>query len=263
MKNALKSLLLLSLLALSHLAFADDSSLTKVLTKKELSVGFCAAYPPFESRNAKTGEFEGFDIDLGRAIAEKLGVTVKLNDAEWQGLIPSLNKGDFDVLITGMLRTPKREESVDFTDAYYQLRDIFVVRKENTSIKSAADLKDKVIGVQLGTASEEKAIKAEQRYQFAELRRFNYNPEAFLDLEHGRIDAVIVGLPYAINALKAAPDLRIVANIDDEVSDISIVTKKGEQALNHKINEILSQMKQSGELQRLEQKWFSVSGDHK
>ncbi|MCG8707834.1 amino acid ABC transporter substrate-binding protein [Brenneria sp. 4F2] len=247
------------LLFLSHSLFAADTSLSDIQRKGEITIGFTAAYPPFESRNEKTGQFEGFDIDLAKAIARELGVSAVLRDAEWQGLILSLNKGDFDILITGMTRTEERERNVDFTVPYYQLRDVVVIHKDNGAIRSATDLAGKTVGVQLGSASEQRADKAAAKYGFGEVRRYNYNPEAFLDLEHKRIDAIIVGYPYAVNALKTAPALGVAAPIDDEVSDIAIVTRKNTPSLKNQLNNILLTLKQNGELPALEKKWLTVN----
>ncbi|MEC5320331.1 ABC transporter substrate-binding protein [Brenneria populi subsp. brevivirga] len=251
------------LLFLTHSLYAADTSLRDIQRKGNIIIGFTAAYPPFESRNEKTGEFEGFDIDLGNAIARELGVSAAFRDAEWQGLILSLNKGDFDILITGMTRTPKREESVDFTEPYYQLRDVVVIHKDNDAIRSARDLERKIVGVQLGSASEQRADKAAEKYEFGEIRRYNYNPEAFLDLEHKRIDAIIVGYPYAVNALKTAPNLQVATPIDDEVSDIAIVTRKNRPELRKQLNEILKKLRENGELDALENKWLTVGNSGK
>ena len=95
-----------------------DTSLSKVTEKGELVVGFCAQYPPFESKNEKTGEFEGFDVDLARAVAKELGVAVRLVDAEWQGLLAGLKKGDYDTLITCMSKSEARGENTNFSDVY-------------------------------------------------------------------------------------------------------------------------------------------------
>lgn len=73
-------------------ASASDGSWSKVKNKGELVVGFCAAYPPFESRNEKTKEFEGFDVDLAKALGKETGVNVKFVDAEWQGLLGGLKR---------------------------------------------------------------------------------------------------------------------------------------------------------------------------
>jgi len=143
---------LLALVVFPLVAMGDDSW-KNVQSKGEMAVGFCAQYPPFESKNEKTAEFEGFDIDLARAIGEKLGVKVKLMDAEWQGLLGGLKKGDYNILITCMSKSEAREEAVNFSDIYYKLPDVIVVRKDDTAITGKDDLKGKVVGVQLGSGS--------------------------------------------------------------------------------------------------------------
>ena len=121
------SLAFLTCLAAGGASWAADA-LKSVRDRGTLVVGFCAAYPPFESRNETTGEFEGFDVDLGRALAEKLGVKAEFRDTEWPGLIAGVNKGDFDVLLSCMSRSETREENVSMTDTYYRLSDVAVVR---------------------------------------------------------------------------------------------------------------------------------------
>lgn len=129
-----------------------DSSWKNVQERGKIIVGFCAQYPPFESKNEKTGEFEGFDVDLGKALAEQLGVSVKFVDSEWQGLLGGLKKGDYDMLLTCMSKSETREENVSFSDVYYELPRVIVVSKKNDAIKSKADLKGKVVGEPLAEA---------------------------------------------------------------------------------------------------------------
>lgn len=251
-------LFVFTVLAAGHAFGSEEDSLARVQRSGTLVVGFCAAYPPFESRNDISGELEGFDIDLAKALAAELGLKLELHDAEWQGLIPSLNKGDFDVLITGMNVTEERAKNVDFTEPYYQLQDVVVVRQDNIDISSTDDLRGKLVGVQIGTASELRAARAETEHGFAELRRYNYNPEAFLDLEHGRIDAVVVGKPYAVTALKEPRGLKIAAPLDSDVSHIAIVVRKNSPSLTEALNKGLASLKENGKLNSIEAKWFSV-----
>lgn len=110
-------------------ASANDASWSKVKDRGELIVGFAAHYPPFDSKNEKTGEFEGFDVDMAKALADELGVGVKFVDAEWQGLLGGLNKGDFDMLITCMSKSEGRGKNVTFSDVYYRLADVMVMPK--------------------------------------------------------------------------------------------------------------------------------------
>lgn len=232
-----------------------DTSLTKVKEKGELAVGFCAQYPPFESKNEKTGEFEGFDIDLARALAKKIGVEVKLIDAEWQGLLAGLNKGEYDTLITCMSKSEARGENTNFSEVYYTLPDVIVVRKNEKAITSKESLSQKTVGVQLGSGSEQLADAMQET--FKEIKKYNYNPEAFTDLKVGRIDAVLVGYAYAVNQMKADPSYKIVGDPLAE-AEIVAVLPKGADALTQEINQALEEIKADGTYQAIYDKWLKV-----
>ncbi|WP_448382632.1 ABC transporter substrate-binding protein [Desulfosoma sp.] len=247
-------MILVGLLGLSRGSFADDSW-ERVRGKGELVVGLCAQYPPFESKNEKTGQLEGFDIDMGKALAEKLGVSAKFIDAEWQGLLGGLKKGDYDVLITCMSKSETRGENVNFSDVYYLLPDVIVVRKDERQIKGKADLKGKVVGVQLGSASEQ--LADQMKDMFKEIKRYNYNPEAFTDLKHGRIDAIIVGYAYAVNQIKVDPSYKVVGEPLSE-AEIVMVLPKGSDALTEKINEALKAIRADGTYDKIIQKWLKI-----
>ncbi len=252
------------MLAVSFIGCADkekgstaskDDSWNKIAEKKKITVGLCAAYPPFESRNEKTGEFEGFDIDLAKALGKELGVEVEIKDAEWQALLGGLNKGDFDVLITCMSKKEAAVENVNMSDVYYNLNDVVVVRENEEKIKSPEDLKDKVIGVQLGSGSEQIADKMKNT---KEIKKYNYNPEAFIDLENERIDAVIVGYAYAVNHLKENKGFKMLEK-PLESAEIVMVMRSGEDNLTDKMNTALSKIKENGEYDKLIEKWLKVN----
>jgi len=172
-----------------------DMSWKNVEESGKLKVGLCAAWPPFESRNEKTGEIEGFDVDLANALGEELGVEVVIIDADWQALFGGLSKGDYDTLITCMSKKEAYSENVEMSDIYYELNDVIVVRNDNTDINGVSDLSGKIVGVQLATGSEQ-AVDALSGLQ--EVKRYNYNNEAFIDLQSNRVDAVVVGYTYAL-----------------------------------------------------------------
>ncbi len=233
---------------------STDKSWDEVKEKGELRVGLCAAYPPFESRNEKTGEFEGFDIDLANALGQELGIKATIIDAEWQALLGGMNKGDYDVLITCMSKKEASVENVNMSDVYYNLNDIIVVKKGNDSIKSKADLANKVVGVQLGSGSEQ---AVDQLTGLKEIKRYNYNPEAFLDLKNGRVDAVVVGYVYALTELAKDESYEIINDAIDS-SEIVMVSKVDGDALTAKLNEALAKVKQSGKYDELVGKWLTV-----
>ena len=248
------SLAFLTCLAAGGTSWAADA-LKGVRDRGTLVVGFCAAYPPFESRNETTGEFEGFDVDLGRALAEKLGVKAEFRDTEWPGLIAGVNKGDFDVLLSCMSRSETREENVNMTDTYYRLSDVVVVRAGDERFKSVDDLRDKVVGVQMGSASEQIADKMEG---LKEVRRFNYNPEAFLDLQNKRIDALIVGYAYAVNQIRTTSgDFHILGEVG-EPSEIVMVLKKDSSSLTDALNAALKELRESGKYDEILKKWLAA-----
>ena len=237
----------------------QDQSWNQVKAKGEIVVGLCAEYAPFESRNEKTGEFEGFDVDLANAIANELGVKVKIVDAQWESLVGGIEKGDYDLIISCMSKKEATKGNVNISDVYYKLNEIIVVNKDNTSIKTAADLKGKVVGVQTQTSSEQAADKLTG---LQEVRRYNRTPEAFIDLQNKRIDAVIVGYAYAATQMKKeATDLKIVnspVDVSVDESEIVIVMKKGNDSLTTKINEALAKIKQNGKYDTAVKKWLSL-----
>lgn len=232
-----------------------DNSWNSIAKKGRVTIGLCAQYPPFESKNEKTGELEGFDVDMGKALAEKLAIRAEFVDAEWQGLLGGLQKGDFDILITCMSKSETREKNVNFSEVYYKLPDVIVVRKGDTNIQGKADLKGKTVGVQLGTGSEHIADK--MKAVFRDIKRYNYNPEAFTDLKFKRIDAVIVGYAYAVNQIKADPSYTVTGKPLAE-AEIVMVMKKGADELTTRVNHALSSIKKDGTYQQIHDRWLSV-----
>ncbi|MCA1985515.1 MAG: ABC transporter substrate-binding protein [Desulfovibrio sp.] len=253
MRSIMVGLLALAYCLCGVAAHADDSW-SRVQQRGELVVGFAAHYPPFESKNEKTGEFEGFDVDMARALAAELGVKVKFMDAEWQGLLGGLQKGDYDILITCMSKSEARGQNVNFSDVYYLLSDVVVVRTGETDIKGAEDLKGKVVGVQLGSGSE---MLVDKMQGLKDVKKYNYNPEAFLDLKHKRIDALVVGYAYAVNQIKADPSFS-VAGAPLSEDEIVMVMPKGSDALTARINAALAAIKANGEYQKAYDTWLKL-----
>ncbi|HPC03968.1 MAG TPA: ABC transporter substrate-binding protein [Syntrophales bacterium] len=235
-------------------ALSDDSG-KKVLDRGALVVGLCAQYPPFESRNEKTGNLEGFDIDLGKALAEKMGVEARFMDAEWQGLLGGLKKGDYDILITCMSKSETRGENVNFSDVYYKLPDVIVVRKDEKAIRGKADLKGRSVGVQLGSASE--LLADAMKDVFKEIKRYNYNPEAFTDLKFKRIDAVLVGYAYAVNQMKADPSYK-VAGAPLSEAEVVMVLPRGADDLTSRVNAALGKIREDGTYRTIYDRWLKV-----
>jgi polar amino acid transport system substrate-binding protein len=233
----------------------SDKSWQSVKDKGELVVGLCAEYAPFESRNEKTGQIEGFDIDIANALANELGVKVKIADAQWESLVGGVEKGDYDVLITCMSKKEAAQGNVNMSEVYYNLKEIIVVNKDNNTINSVDDLKGKVVGVQTQTSSEQAADKLSG---LKEVKRYNRTPEAFIDLQNKRIDAVIVGYAYAATQMKSEVKGIKIVNSPVDSSDIVMVMKKGNDELTLKLNDELSKIKQNGKYDEAINKWLKL-----
>jgi polar amino acid transport system substrate-binding protein len=234
---------------------SNDTSWNNVEERGELIVGLCAQYPPFESVNEETKELEGFDVDLAYALGENLGVKVNIIDAQWEALLGGINKGDYDVLITCMSKQEAASSNINMSDVYYELNEVIVVKQDNETIKSVDDLNDKIVGVQSGTGAE---IAVDSLDSLKEIKRYNYNPEAFIDLSNDRVDAVVVGYAYAASQLKDKDDLKIINSPVGETAEIVMVAKKGADALTGKLNEALAAIKSNGQYDQAFDKWLQL-----
>jgi polar amino acid transport system substrate-binding protein len=145
--------------------------------------------------------------------------------------------------------------NINMSDVYYELNEIIVVKKDNTSISTAADLQGKVVGVQTATSSEQ---AVDSLTGLKEIKRYNRNPEAFIDLENNRIDAVVVGYAYAATQLKGESELKIINTPVGEKAEIVMVTKKGADALTAKLNEALAAVKTNGDYDKAYDKWLKL-----
>ncbi|SHJ59398.1 amino acid ABC transporter substrate-binding protein, PAAT family [Hathewaya proteolytica DSM 3090] len=233
-----------------------DKSWDNVKKKGKITVGMCAMYPPFEYRNSKNGEIEGFDLDMMRAIAKEIGVEVEFKDAEYVSLIGGVEKGDYDLLASGMFRENLAEGNVQGSDTYYNINTVAVVLEENNDIKKLSDLEGKVIGVQSGTYAE-KLVDSKVK-NVKEIKRYNYSAEAFTDLKAKRIDSLVVGHTFATDEIKKKGKYVKIVEEPLGTSEMIIMTKKGNNELNKKLNEGLAKIKSSGELEKIAKKWADV-----
>lgn len=240
MKKVIASLLL----ALSMFANAQQNTLI---------VGLAAAYPPFESRDEKSGQIVGFDIDLAQEIGKILNKEVVIKDAEWQALLSGLNNNHYDVIISAMSAQEAGVGNVNISDTYYLLNDVVVVKKSNNTIHSKEDLMGKKVGVQLGSGSEQVVDKIQG---IGKVARYNYNPEAFLDLKQERIDAVVVGYAYALTQKNFKEEYKIAGTVAP--SELVVVLKKGQNELTQQINGALKKLKANGIYDALLEKWLAV-----
>lgn len=234
---------------------SNDTSWDDIKAKGKFVVGLDDSFPPMGFRDEK-GQIVGFDIDMAKAAAEKLGVKVEFKPVEWDGVILSLNNKDIDVIWNGLTITEERKKQIAFSKVYLQNKQIIVVQK-NSTINSKKDLSGKTVGLQMGSSSE-KALKADAdtSKSLKEVRKYSNNTEALLDLSQGRTDAVIVDEVVGRYYIEKKPDLYKILDDNFGVEDYGVGIRKTDTSFKEKLDEALDTIKSDGTADKISQKWF-------
>ncbi|EHY32140.1 transporter substrate-binding domain-containing protein, partial [Sutterella parvirubra] len=143
-----------------------------------LKVGTSGTFPPFEFHNSETGELVGFEIDLVRAIGQKMGRDVVISDFSFDAILPAITSGTIDMGAAGFAKTAERAKRIHFCDTFYYSGLTIIKRKGDTRINGIEDLEGKTISVQLGSISHERAKKIPG----AKVVTFESGSEAMLNL---------------------------------------------------------------------------------
>lgn len=203
-----------------------------------------AAFPPFEFIN-DAGEFDGFDVHMARAIANILGRELVINDMEFTAALAAVTAGQADVAIAAITIREDRLETMDFSIPYFETTIVAIV-PQDSDIQTVDELADKRIAVQFGTTSD---IFCEDYLPDAEVTRLNRAPDTILELNLGRVDAIVVDRAVADQFIHDNPDLRI---LDEPLGSESygIAFTKGSD-LVEQVNDALRQLKNNGEYDRI------------
>uniref|UniRef100_A0A7C3RQ42 Basic amino acid ABC transporter substrate-binding protein n=1 Tax=Dictyoglomus thermophilum TaxID=14 RepID=A0A7C3RQ42_DICTH len=248
-------LILFLLIFVLSLPTFGASALERIKKAGILKVGSDVAYAPFEFMEGDKPV--GFDIDIANEIAKALGVRLQVINTSFDGIIAALKAKKFDMIISAMTITEERKKEISFSIPYYDSGQIIVVRSDNKDIRSEKDLKGKIVGVQLGTTGEISAKKLKDQVGIKEIRSYETIPEAFMDLELGRLDAVINDLPVSLYYSKNNPKLKCVGKPFTK-EQYGIAVRKEDTDLLKKINEILVNLKKTGKYKEIYKKWFGT-----
>jgi ABC-type amino acid transport substrate-binding protein len=213
-----------------------------------LTVGSDIPYPPFEQ--GKPGSYTGFDVELMEALAENIGRKAEFQDTSFDTIFRDLAQGRFEAVASATTITPEREETVDFTNPYYFSEQAILV-KEGGDIDSVEKLNGATVGVQQGTTGEE---FVEEKGNAGELRPYPQGPDAVNALKSGVLDAVVIDIPVAENAVEAG-GIEISAAIPTE-EDYGFVVPENEDELLEEMNEALDELQDDGTFATIYEKWF-------
>ena len=222
-----------------------------------LVMGTNAEFPPFETRGGADGtEVVGFDVEVARAIAAKVGLPLRIEDMKFDSLLPALNAGKVDLVLAGMTITEERARNVDFSEPYYKATQVVLVRGDSAVPESKEALKGQVIAVQLGTTGDGMAAEITGQEN---VRQFTSAMDAVVELMNRKVEAVIIDEQPALQFVKKNPGLVLVRlAFDDEFYGVAV--KKGNAELRAKVNEALAEIAADGRYEQFVNQWMVAAG---
>jgi len=249
-KNRWRSLLL----GLCCFVFVLVSGTSYATTPRNLTVAVEPVYAPFEFKS-ESGEIQGFDIDLIRAIGEASGFDVTFQNIAFDGIIPALQAGTVDAAVGAMTITPERAQAVDFSRPYFKAGLAIAIKEGTQGINQLADLSGKRVAVQIGTTGAE-AIK---EVPDAQVSTFNAAVLTLQELNNGNVDAAINDAPVMLYALKTGnlQDIQLTGDLLTE-EFYGIPTPRNSPNLQL-INQGLSTILQNGTYEQIYRKWFNAA----
>ncbi|MFA6807358.1 MAG: amino acid ABC transporter substrate-binding protein [Eubacteriales bacterium] len=232
-----------------------DTSWDDIKAKGEMVVGLDDAFPPMGFRNEQN-EIIGFDIDLAKEVATRMGIKVKFQPVEWSGIIMELDSKKIDLIWNGLTITPERQEKIGFTNAYIEDKQILVVQKDS-EIQNKADLADKKVALQSGSSSMDALKKDTATFEsLAEVVEFTTNDEALMDLAAGRVDAVIVD--EVVGRYYIAKEAEKYKVLEDNfgLEEFGVGIRKTDEAFLTELQTAIDDMKADGTAKKISEKWF-------
>jgi cystine transport system substrate-binding protein len=220
-----------------------------------LRIALEGTYPPFNFRDPKTGQLTGYDVDVARLVAARLGLKPEFVTTEWAAILAGLGAGKYDVIISQVNVTPKREQAFDFSVPYtYSTPQLIVRRNERIEYKKLEDLKGRKVGVGQGSVFEQQA----KAVPGVEVKSYPAAPENLQDLAFGRIDAALndslmVGYLLKSSQLPIRAGARVGA-----VERTAVAFQKGNPKFHAAVDKALADLRTDGSLKAASMKWFGI-----
>ncbi len=219
-----------------------------------IRIGTEGAYPPF-NMIGKDGKVAGFDVDIARALCEKMKADCTIVTQDWDGIIPGLLAGKYDAIIASMSITDERKKAVDFTDPYYS-NTLRMIAKKGSGIDTN-NLRGKTVGAQRATIAANHAEKIEG----ARVKLYDTQENAYLDLASGRIDVLVTDMLPGYDWLqsKQGQGFEFIGDTIDIGDKIGIALRKGDDKLRERFNRALAEIRKDGTYQKINAKYFPFS----
>lgn len=226
-------------------------------------IGSEGAYPPFNYFNANN-ELIGFDIDIGRALCEKMEVKCTFVSQDWEGMIPALMAGKYDVILASMSITEERKQQVAFSDPYYKAALTFVgTTDSNVEDTSPEALEGLSIGA-LSASTQAEFLQA--NYPEADVRLYRSQDEVNLDLVNGRLDLQVSDLLPMMDWVNNSEDGKCCKLVGKPIMDAKyagegtgMAVRQEDEELRQKLNEALAAIIADGTYQAINDKYFPIN----
>ncbi len=252
---ALLAFLSLNIMA-SDLNLWKKSTLNEILQRGELRVGLEPGYMPFEMKDKK-GKIIGFDVDVARKMAKDMGVKLKLVPTAWDGIIAGLLAGKYDIIISGMTITQKRNLKINFANPYISIGQTMLVRESVAKGKKSWRDLDKpqyTIVTKLGVTGE---IATRRMFKRAKIRTFETEADAVQELLNGKADAFVYDKPYnAMFMAKRGGKGIVFWDKDLTFEPLGWAVRKGDPDFLNWLDNFLNQIKHDGTYDKIYNKWF-------
>ncbi len=228
---------------------APTAAVTKIV------VGLDDNFPPMGFRDEKN-ELVGFDIDMAKEAAKRLGLQVEFKPIDWSAKEAELSGKRVDALWNGLTITEERKQNIAFTAPYMENHQIIVV-PAGSAIKAKADLAGKVVGAQEGSSAVD-AIKKEDAVfkSFKDFKTFGDNVTALMDLTTGRLDAVVVDEVVGRYYVAKKPEAYAVLADNFGTEEYGVGVRKDDAELLGKLDKALGEMKADGAAAKISEQWF-------
>jgi polar amino acid transport system substrate-binding protein len=229
------------------------ADIAKLVSPGVLTIGVDESPPPplnFGIPGAP--DFRGFEVDLTRAIAERLGLEAFYVSVLWSHMLDDLRQGRVDLVCTAATVTPERAAVFDFSEPYLDTV-LVIVTRSDSPLQASEDLAGRVVGARVATVAGE---FAKTRLGHARIRTFDFNTDAYAALQSGDVDAVIDDRPIATYFIRSLPGLRIAKVIEGTESSYALMVAKGNDSLREALDESLRELGADGSLAEMRRTWF-------
>ena len=263
MKKILMAALLLVTMVFAGCGGSNEPAKTDSGAKsdaKKIVIGLDDEYKPMGFKDEKN-EIIGFDVDLAKEAAKRLGSEVEFKAIDWNSKEAELKSGRIDIIWNGLDITPERQENMLFSKPYMDNRQVVFVKKGNDQgINVEADLAGKKIGTQAGSTAETYIDGTpDLKSSFAEFKTYGDYVSAFMDLENGRIDALICDeIVGRYNIKDRANDFDTLNVQVGPMTEFGIAFRKDDTELRDKVQKVFDEMVKDGTAGKISEQWFGA-----